>query len=83
MRFARTVPGELQTFLISSGFLDLGTWAGARPSMAIRMPGLSAREPEVLSLFADGLVNKEIATRLNVSPDTVKTHVARVLENWK
>ncbi|MBI1255563.1 MAG: hypothetical protein GC196_14630 [Hyphomonas sp.] len=36
-----------------------------------------------MSLFADGLVNKEIATRLNVSPDTVKTHVARVLENWK
>ncbi len=35
---------------------------------------------EVLTLIAGGLSNKEIATRLNVSPNTVKTHVARVLE---
>ena len=34
----------------------------------------------MLTLIADGLANKEIAARLGVSPNTVKTHVARVLE---
>ena len=87
LRFARTVPGELQIFRISGGFPGLGAWAGARifagrrrarPSMAIRMP--SAREMDVLPLIADSLSNKEIAPRLNVSSNTVKTHVARVPE---
>lgn len=35
---------------------------------------------DVLPLIADSLSNKETAPRLNVSPNTVKTHVARVLE---
>ena len=87
LRFARTVPGELLIFRISGGFPGLGAWAGARifagrrrarPSMAIRMP--SAREMDVLPLIADSLSNKEIAPRLNVSSNTVKTHVARVPE---
>ncbi len=38
---------------------------------------------EVLALIADGLSNKEIAARLHVSPNTVKTHVARVLEKFE
>jgi two-component system, NarL family, response regulator LiaR len=40
---------------------------------------LSAREAEVLKHIADGLTNAEIATRLNVSEETVKTHVASIL----
>lgn len=35
---------------------------------------------DVLPLIADSLSNKETAPRLNVSPNTVKTHVAGVLE---
>lgn len=37
-------------------------------------PELSAREVEVLSLMVQGLINKEIARRLNISLTTVLTH---------
>lgn len=36
----------------------------------------SERELEVLRLVADGLVNTEIAKRLWLSPETVKSHVS-------
>lgn len=36
--------------------------------------GLSTREKEVLELLGEGLVSKEIAWRLNVSPHTVINH---------
>lgn len=42
--------------------------------------GLSSRELEVLQLMADGLSNQEIAGRLFVSLNTVKTHASRVFE---
>jgi DNA-binding NarL/FixJ family response regulator len=42
--------------------------------------GLSERELEVLAELAAGHANKEIAARLHVSPNTVKTHVARLFE---
>ncbi|KAA9353168.1 response regulator transcription factor [Larkinella humicola] len=42
--------------------------------------GLSKRELEVLQLIANGLSNQEIASRLYVSLNTVKTHSSKVLE---
>ena len=42
--------------------------------------GISERELEVLELLAAGSSNKEIAHQLEVSPNTVKTHVARLFE---
>jgi DNA-binding NarL/FixJ family response regulator len=47
---------------------------------AARVARLSPREHEVLGLVARGLTNGEIAEQLVVSPATVKTHVARLLE---
>jgi ATP/maltotriose-dependent transcriptional regulator MalT len=42
--------------------------------------GISEREMEVLRELAAGHSNKQIARKLAVSPNTVKTHVARVFE---
>jgi len=36
---------------------------------------LSNRETEILALLADGLINKQIAARLGISTNTVKTHL--------
>lgn len=41
---------------------------------------ISKREMEVLELMAEGLSNQEIAERLFVSLNTVKTHSSKVLE---
>lgn len=42
--------------------------------------GLTPRELEILQLMADGLSNKEIAERVFVSENTVKTHSSRVFD---
>jgi DNA-binding CsgD family transcriptional regulator len=41
--------------------------------------GLSAREAQVLRLVASGLGNREIATRLFLSPNTVANHIRAIL----
>lgn len=44
------------------------------------LPKLTARQYEVLKMIAEGHGTKEIALRLNISPKTVETHRARVME---
>jgi DNA-binding NarL/FixJ family response regulator len=60
----------------------IAEFARLRPSQRIRPEDLSVltpRELEILSLVAGGLSNHEIADRLVLSNETVKTHVSHVL----
>ena len=81
----------LYLFLLAGGFLALGVYAGARlfgaaaprepgNPAAVQALGVSPRELAVLQELAAGRSNKEIARRLAVSPNTVKTHVSRLYE---
>jgi len=42
--------------------------------------GITPRELEVLQLIAEGLSNREMAERLFVSENTIKTHTSRVFD---
>jgi DNA-binding NarL/FixJ family response regulator len=82
---------EFYIAIIAIIFIALGIWVGnrltarprqafARNDAAIRSLGISAREVEVLDMLAAGHANKVIARRLKISPNTVKTHVAKLFE---
>jgi len=86
----RTHAVEAYVVLVAAAFMGVGVWLGAKlfrrgPSppfvpntRAQATLGISGRELEVLELLAAGRSNKEIARRLDVSPNTVKTHVTKL-----
>ncbi len=89
--WVRAHPGAIYLGLLAAAFLALGVWvgrgssrpagAGFEPNLAAQASlGISQREYEVLRQLAAGRSNKEIALQLSVSPNTVKTHVARLFE---
>lgn len=51
-----------------------------RDQVKLESLGITPRELEILELIAQGLSNKEIATRAYVSENTVKTHSSRVFD---
>lgn len=89
----RTFSTEIYIAIVAVLFVALGAWLGSRltarprPSgpfernhAAVRSLGLSPRECEILAALATGESNKELARRLGISPNTVKTHLARIYE---
>ncbi|RYE02948.1 MAG: response regulator transcription factor [Sphingomonadales bacterium] len=90
-RLVRSHSGDIYIFLIAAAFLALGVVFGIRLAaprragfagnpQAVAALGISPRELAVLERLAAGLSNKEIADALGVSPNTIKTHVARLFE---
>lgn len=87
--WVRDLPLEYYLGMVAIFFTGLGIWAGlklTRRKVIVVTPdfklneaelqrlGISKREYEVLELIAQGLSNQEIAEKLFVSLNTVKTH---------
>ena len=53
---------------------------GPKSSSLIKSVRMTKREKQVIELIADGLTNKEIAQKLNLSTYTIKSHVHNILE---
>jgi DNA-binding NarL/FixJ family response regulator len=70
---ALLTPGVTRRLI--SEFARIRPPAAPPPTLA----NLTPRETEVLRLVAEGLSNTEIAARLVVTEDTIKTHVSRLL----
>lgn len=87
---------ELYGGLVAVLFSALGIWLGltltrrkAQPSPTTPFSvdqqrqselGITPRELEILGLIAAGLSNREIADRLFVSENTIKTHSSRLFD---
>jgi DNA-binding CsgD family transcriptional regulator len=83
---------EIYIAMLAVAFTSLGLWVGRkltpqpaapdyhRNEAAIRSLQLTARECEILEMLASGQSNKELARSLGISPNTVKTHLARIYE---
>ena len=73
---AHVLPPQMATTLVSHRERR-GPPRGRPEALGVRM---TPREREVINLIAGGLSNKEIATRLVISTDTVKSHVRNIME---
>jgi DNA-binding CsgD family transcriptional regulator len=92
--FAHDLSIEAYLGVIAVLFTGLGVWAGLKLTRRRPVPGpateftpdelererlgISKREYEVLELIAQGLSNQEIADKLFVSLNTVKTHSSHI-----
>lgn len=88
----RLLSTDWYVVLVAVVFVGLGVWVGVRIARrerpaefsrnveAVTYLGLTERELEVLELLAQGLSNRQMADRLHVSANTVKTHLSRVYD---
>jgi len=66
--------------LVHAGEAPVPAEIGRKLAEILRHPRLTSRELEVLELMADGLQNKEIAYRLDVSKQTAMTHIKNIFK---
>lgn len=67
--------------LCSSLFRFVAQMAKEMPAQGLASrPELTLRQQQLVSLVAQGLTNKEIASRLNLSEFTVRNHIHRILK---
>jgi NarL family two-component system response regulator LiaR len=93
--FVRDLSLEIYVGIVAIFFTVLGVWAGLRltrkkvviapadfrlDDAALERLRISKREKEVLDLIAGGLSNQEIADKLFVSLNTVKTHSSNLFQ---
>lgn len=85
---------EIYVTMIALAFVALGIWLGQkltapekiestpfkRNHKALNSLEISDRELEVLELLGQGLSNQEIANKLFISVNTVKTHLSHLYE---
>jgi NarL family two-component system response regulator LiaR len=91
--FVHDLSLEFYLGLVAVLFTALGIWAGLKLTRKktvlinpdfhlnqteLKRLGISARELEVLQLMASGLSNQEIADKLFVSLNTIKTHTSSI-----
>lgn len=67
--------------MTSTLFSQIAREGGARDRQAaLSSVRITAREREVIELIEEGLSNKGIAARLEIAPQTVKSHVRNIME---
>jgi DNA-binding NarL/FixJ family response regulator len=69
------LPPSAEVVLVAHAMEDSVLPAQASRGDALGGTVLTNREREILALLADGLANKQIAARLGISKNTVKTHL--------
>ena len=83
LRITRSRETIRETFVVKEVFVPAEAPAVERfaPNTAQQQTlGITTRELEILTLIARGFSNREIATQLFVSENTVKTHCARAFD---
>ena len=90
--FLKTFSTEIYIVILCGLFTVVGIWIGNKlsrrsPSQsfeantkAMRYLGISNRESDVLTSLANGLSNQEIAAKLFISENTVKTHLNKLYQ---
>lgn len=93
--FTKVYATEIYIALLVLAFLALGIWIGRAVTpqrrkdrfeinqAALDELGITRREYAVLEALASGQSNREIADALNVSPNTIKTHIAHLYDKLK
>lgn len=86
----RVFAPEVYVLALAIGFTALGIFVGRRLTVraptesfvrnekAIASLGITAREFEALERLAAGDANKEIARAMGVTPNTIKSHLAKL-----